>query len=409
MTTTAEVIYDVAVIGAGEPAWAAAAEAVRRGRSVALFEQAPASEERELDGRLALHVAGAVVWAIQDGTRVCFTAPGGSRHIRAQRIVLAEAPRPRVLPFPGWEREEVSFAADPCSAADAVARAGAGPVVLAGAGDPLRRALDELRARGVAAAVVIDALPGGGTAVPAGTRLMARAGVVAAEGGERLRRLRVAEVDGGGAAVPGTGRTIEAGALVCAFGGVPGVRLAAAAGCELRLDARQQAWRARCGADRRSSLATVWVAGDSGDPDLDRMQGAVAGAAASASLAGGGAPAPSAPTAFLAVEPVEPPTLPARDLRGVVAALPANVALCPCERVTLGDVRRAVRAGLTGMDDVKKATGCAMGLCQGARCDLLLAAAVADAAGRSMEEVGTLRPRIPAAPITLGDAAGIVP
>jgi len=86
--------------------------------------------------------------------------------------------------------------------------------------------------------------------------------------------------------------------------------------------------------------------------------------------------------------------------------LPADdVVVCRCEEVTAGDVRAAARAGAATPGRAKAWTRCGMGSCQGRQCALTLTELVAQARGLSPREVGYLRSRFPAKPVTLAELA----
>jgi bacterioferritin-associated ferredoxin len=108
-----------------------------------------------------------------------------------------------------------------------------------------------------------------------------------------------------------------------------------------------------------------------------------------------------------------------RAIRPFLDALyrPADPVLCPaddvivcrCEEITAGQIRRAVRLGAQGPNQVKAFIRCGMGPCQGRICGPVASAVIARARGVPIEEVGTFRPRAPYKPITLSALAGIAP
>jgi bacterioferritin-associated ferredoxin len=86
-----------------------------------------------------------------------------------------------------------------------------------------------------------------------------------------------------------------------------------------------------------------------------------------------------------------------------------DIIVCRCEEVTAGQIRRAVRLGAQGPNQVKAFIRCGMGPCQGRICGPVASAVIARARNVPIEEVGTFRPRAPYKPITLGALAGIAP
>jgi NADPH-dependent 2,4-dienoyl-CoA reductase/sulfur reductase-like enzyme len=80
---------------------------------------------------------------------------------------------------------------------------------------------------------------------------------------------------------------------------------------------------------------------------------------------------------------------------------------CRCEEVSVGRIRRAVKLGAQGPNQLKAFTRCGMGPCQGRICGPIVSAVIAEARGVPVAEVGTYRPRAPYKPITVGALAGL--
>jgi len=83
------------------------------------------------------------------------------------------------------------------------------------------------------------------------------------------------------------------------------------------------------------------------------------------------------------------------------------VIACRCEEVTVGQIRRAVRLGAPGPNQLKAFTRCGMGPCQGRVCGPIVGAVIAEARGVPIRDIGTYRPRAPYKPITVGALAGM--
>jgi bacterioferritin-associated ferredoxin len=88
---------------------------------------------------------------------------------------------------------------------------------------------------------------------------------------------------------------------------------------------------------------------------------------------------------------------------------PADDAIlaCRCEEVSVGEIRRAVRLGATGPNQVKAFIRCGMGPCQGRVCGPIVSAVIAAERGAPTAAIGTYRPRAPYKPITIGTLAGV--
>ncbi|MCQ4162578.1 (2Fe-2S)-binding protein, partial [Roseomonas sp. GC11] len=91
----------------------------------------------------------------------------------------------------------------------------------------------------------------------------------------------------------------------------------------------------------------------------------------------------------------------------VLAPRAEETVVCRCEEITAGQVRHAARLGATGPNQAKAYLRTGMGPCQGRMCGTTVAALIAETRGITMEEAGTLRPRAPYKPITVGDLANL--
>lgn len=94
-----------------------------------------------------------------------------------------------------------------------------------------------------------------------------------------------------------------------------------------------------------------------------------------------------------------------------IRALPDEVTLCRCEKVTVGEIRQAMKEDLgpAEVNRVKAITRCGMGRCQGRLCGPALQEVVAGAAGLAEPEAGRLRMQAPVKPIALASAKEALP
>src|SRR6056297_2178125 len=148
--------YDLAVIGAGPAGMAAAATAAQAGLSVCVLDEQPRAggqiyrEVERAAGRRGdilgtdytqgaplvaglraggiTYLAGAVVWAIEEGFRISYTQGGAAAQIEAGRVLLATGALERPMPLPGWTLPGVMTA-------------GAGQILLKQSGVLARRAV----------------------------------------------------------------------------------------------------------------------------------------------------------------------------------------------------------------------------------------------------------------------------
>ena len=208
------------------------------------------------------------------------------------------------------------------------------------------------------------------------------------------------------------GGEIAADLLLLHDGVIPNTQISLALQLAHVWDEAQRCWRPAVDEWGRTSLPIVAVAGDAAG---------IAGAAA-AVLTGRLAALDAAHLLGHIDEaerdrraaPLRAELARERAIRPFLDALyrPADPVLCPaddvivcrCEEVTAGQIRRAVRLGAQGPNQVKAFIRCGMGPCQGRICGPVASAVIARARGVPIEEVGTFRPRAPYKPITPGRA-----
>jgi hypothetical protein len=80
---------------------------------------------------------------------------------------------------------------------------------------------------------------------------------------------------------------------------------------------------------------------------------------------------------------------------------------CRCEEILEAEIAAALTAGARTVDDVKRRTRAGMGVCQGIFCLPAIAALVAQATERPLEEIGPMTARPPVRVIPLEVLAGL--
>ena len=75
------------------------------------------------------------------------------------------------------------------------------------------------------------------------------------------------------------------------------------------------------------------------------------------------------------------------------------VFVCRCEEVTEEEVRSLVRAGITSVDGIKRASRAGMGLCQSKTCFTNIARIIHEETGMPMEKIVPMQIRIPVRPL----------
>ena len=76
--------------------------------------------------------------------------------------------------------------------------------------------------------------------------------------------------------------------------------------------------------------------------------------------------------------------------------------VCRCEEVTQGEIKEAIRLGLTTMNEVKRLTRAGMGLCQGKTCGSLVMRILTRETNQSPREVKPPTFRPPTRLVSLG-------
>ena len=379
---------------------------------------------------------GTTVWHIDPGDpdrggTIAVIGEGGSETIACRRILLTTGAIERPVPIPGWTLPGVMTAgaaqillktADLAPAGRTVI-AGQGPLIylaaiqLARAGAPPLTVLETTGRENYAAAMrhIGDWWPGRrdlgkGLAMIAELR---RLGVPVRRGVRGLCASGRRRIEG----VAWNGGEIPADLLLLHDGVIPNTQISLALQLAHVWDEAQLCWRPVVDGWGRTSLPAVAIAGDAAG---------IAGAAA-APLAGYVAALDAAHLLGRIGEaerdrraaPVRAALARERAMRPFLDALyrPSDAVLCPaddvivcrCEEVAAGQIRRAVRLGAQGPNQVKAFIRCGMGPCQGRICGPVASAVIARARGVPIAEVGAFRPRAPYKPIALGALAGIAP
>ncbi|OCK53582.1 NAD(P)/FAD-dependent oxidoreductase [Bradyrhizobium sp. LMTR 3] len=450
--------YDIVVIGAGPAGLAATVFAAEAGLSALLLDEnpgpggqvwraissTPVAEREQLgadywagaDLVQAVRSSGAeiihraTVWSLDRNLEVGVSVGGASAFINARRVVLATGALERPFPIPGWTLPGVMTA----GAAQTMLKssglvpdgrtviAGQGPLLWLLAAQILRlggridRILDTTERRNHIAALphafafMTSPYFAKGLAmmreVRAKVRVVTGVNELSAEGDGQLATVTYAAGD--------RRETIPAGLLLLHQGVVPNVNLAMAAGVEHRWDDRQLCWSPVVDDKGNTSVEGIAIAGDgAGIAGMEAavFRGRIAARAAVQALAPEEA-AKLAPMAMLRTNLARAErgrafldTLfrPARQFR-----IPkGDTIVCRCEEVTANDILDAVAIGATGPNQLKAYRRTGMGPCQGRLCGLTVTELMAEARGKSPQEIGYYRLRAPVKPITLSELAAV--
>lgn len=449
--------YDVVVIGAGPAGLAAAATTAEAGLSTLLLDEnigpggqvfraissTPVTERSKLgadywvgaDLVQALRASNAeiihraTVWSLDRNLEIAVSIGGASAFVKAKRVILATGALERPFPIPGWTLPGVMTAGAAQTMLKSSALVPDGRTVIAGQGPLLwllaaqilrlggriDRILDTTERRNYYAALphafafLTSPYFAKGLAmmreVKAKVQVVSGVTELAASGDGQLASVSY---------VAGRCETIPADLLLLHQGVVPNVNLAMAAGIEHRWDDLQLCWSPVLDANGSSSVAGIAIAGDGagiGGANAAVVRGRIVARAAVEALA------PAAAAKLPAMATLRADLAKAERGRVFLDTLfrPApqfripkgDTIVCRCEEVTAKDVLDSVAIGATGPNQLKAYRRTGMGPCQGRLCGLTVTELMAQARGKSPQEIGYYRLRAPVKPITLAELAAV--
>jgi NADPH-dependent 2,4-dienoyl-CoA reductase/sulfur reductase-like enzyme len=448
---------DVAIVGAGPAGMAAAVAARECGRSVMVLDEqgtaggqiyraltaAPAARVAVLGPDYAAgcslfdafrrsgarHETGAAVWQVTRERQVHYLKKGASRTLQAQQVILCPGAMERPFPIPGWTLPGVMGAGAAQVLLKSAGVVPQEPVVLAGCGPLLYLLAWQYLQAGVtiralvqttgfddyrrAAPLLPEALRDWAT-MAKGMKLLAR---LWASDVPVFRNARELSVEGQEAAsalhftAGGRQHRIAASLVLLHQGVVPNAQMTWSLRAGHAWDESQLCWVPEAdGAGALADLPGIFIAGDAGGI-IGAQACAWSGRAAGLAAAEAAQPAQQAELARLVAAVAD-----TRRARRFLERLyrppeatrvpPDPVVVCRCEEVTAGELRRHVRNGCAGPNQLKAFTRCGMGPCQGRQCGLTVSELIAAERGVPVDAVGSYRIRPPLKPVTLGEMAG---
>ncbi|MEZ5858763.1 MAG: 2Fe-2S iron-sulfur cluster-binding protein [Geminicoccaceae bacterium] len=462
----AELAPDILVIGGGPAGLAAAEAASSAGAEVVLVDERAslggqyfkplASSHRFTGGatdaqfRAGLElvrrvealpvriIREALVWGAFGAGEIGVVAKGTSWLIRPRRLILATGAYERGVPLPGWTLPG-AMTTGACQTLLRAYRVAPGSRVLVAGNGPLNlQVAAELLRAGVDVAALVETAPSPWRR-PAAMLAMARTApdlvrngfsdlwllrrrgvpllhghqLVRIEGEGSVEAAAVARIDEAGRPVAGSERRFAVDTVASGYGFLPQGELSRALGCDHEHDPGFDQLRVARDADCRSSVPEVFVAGDAGGLGGARVaqaQGAIAGARAAADLGfGPDAAVIGAARAALARGRRFQKALwrlYAAPLPGHALATPETL-VCRCEEVGLATLQAAIAGGAASIGALKRRTRAGMGRCQGRYCAPVMAAMIAEATGRAVDEFALMAPRAPIRPVPIAAIAGI--
>ncbi len=373
-----------------------------------------------------------LVWNVTPDRKLSLYSPDGSDELQAQRLIIAGGAYERVMPFPGWTLPGVMTVGGAQLLLKGQAMLAGRRLLLAGTGPLLQLAGVQLLEAGAEIAAIVE-IQKPKTLLPyafkfwrhwdkvgegvknqwrlkkAGTPIKFGHTVTRALGEQEVEGAVIARVDDTGQPLAGTEETLDVDTVCLNFGFVPATQLTQLAGCEHRFDSRYGCLVAVANQHMETSQAGIFAVGETrgiGGVDVALLEGRMAGLAAAQQLG----------YSSDETEQNRQDTLRAwQKARAVVETLGAmfavkpglcalatdDVPVCRCEEVTAGEVRAAVRTGVTHLNGLKPWTRVGMGRCQSRICGPIIAQIVAREAALDVKSVGSFTVRPPVKPIPL--------
>jgi thioredoxin reductase/bacterioferritin-associated ferredoxin len=450
--------YDVVVIGAGPAGLAAAKSTAEAGLSTLLLDEnagpggqvwrsitsTPLTNKdrlgadywvgedlvQEVRSGKAEVIQRATVWNLDRHLEVGVSVGGVLFFVKARRVILATGALERPFPIEGWTLPGVMTAGAMQTMLKSSGLVPDGPTVIAGQGPLLWLLASQILRLSGRIDLILDTTERSNylTASPDAFAFMTSP--YFAKGLSLVRKVRakvrvvsgVSEIaaagDGQLASVSysagGRRETIPAELLLLHQGVVPNVNLAMAAGVEHRWDDRQLCWSPVLNGKGNTSVEGIAIAGDGagiGGAEAAVVRGQIAGRAAAEALGSEGlAKLPSLQRLKTALGRAERGRAfldkvfrPPQQFR-----IPAGgTIVCRCEEITANDILESVAIGAIDPNQLKAYRRIGMGPCQGRLCGLTVTELMAQARGKSPQEIGYYRLRAPVKPITLAELAAL--
>jgi NADPH-dependent 2,4-dienoyl-CoA reductase/sulfur reductase-like enzyme len=456
--------HDLAVIGGGPAGMAAAVTAAELGLDTVLLDEqrAPGGqiyrniEQLERNGDLdrlgeeyrrgaelarAFHASGAayrpdsVIWQTSPDGRIGLTGPDGARVIHARRIVLATGAMERPVAIPGWTLPGVMGVGAAQTLLKASGIAPDVPVVIAGSGPLIYLVATQLARAGCSISALLITTPASRIAsalkelpraLLSGRDLLKgigwmnevrRLGIPVTNSVSRLRVEGKDQAEAVSYEADGARHRVAAGLVLLHEGVIPNIQLSLSTRCRHLWDEMQASWRPETDEWGATSEDRIAVAGDGAGilgaqaaENLGRLAGMDAafrlGRLSQAERDRRAKPERAELARHSRIRPLLDRLF--QPMPDSLAPSDPDTIVCRCEEVTVAALRKAVQLGGEDPNRAKIFTRCGMGPCQGRMCGPTVSALIARETGRSIQDVGAYRIRVPVRPIPLVALAELV-
>ncbi len=459
---------EIAIVGAGPAGLSAALEASMAGARVTIideyarpggqyFKQPPAAFKllersamgRDYDrgiemmkriesGQIEL-LSDTLVWgALEPGVLEIY-GQGECRRVRHDRLVVATGAYDRPIAFPGWTLPGVITAGAAQTMVKSQWVLPGSRVLMVGSGPFQLPVAAQLIKAGATVVGVLEAAKVGGwlTRVPSVWRHLDKVGelkdymgallkarvqpsfgwtILEARGKDQVEQAVIVQVDENWRPLAGTEKVLDVDTICLGFGFIPSMQLPRMLGCNCSWDSDLVAWVTDADVDQRTSVPTVFVAGETtgiGGHDVAIEEGAIAGLKAATDLG-----KVSAEDAERKLSKVRGKLKDHREFAsflnrtfsikpGIYDLMREDTIVCRCEEATVGEIAEAAKEWGGSLRTIKQLTRAGMGPCQGRICGSLVAQIAARASGKTVPELGVDTPRPPIKPIPLGALAAL--
>ncbi|KAB2776127.1 NAD(P)-binding protein [Brucella anthropi] len=458
--------YDLAIIGAGPAGMSAAAEGSAAGANVVLFDENPAAGgqiyrgiEHNTTARRpflgtdywrgkdvlkafiasnATYVPQVLVWSVEpqdgdnNGVDLRVSVSGKSGIVSARRVIFATGAMERPMPVRGWTLPGVMTIGAAQIALKASGLLPNGNVVLAGTGPLLYMFAAQLLQAGGKVAALLDTTPSANYMKAAPSLFSFLFSPYALKGLSLLLKVRKSvpvysgvtdiAIEGKDEAeaicfsAKGKTNRLAVDSVFLHHGVIPNNNLANASGCALVWNDGQKCFQPQLDGSGRSSIPTIYIAGDGsgiGGALVAEQSGRIAALAACQDIFPALASTLNSKIAKLHTQArrvergrafIDALYLPAQAFR---APMDRETIVCRCEEVTAGAIRDAAACNIVGPNQLKTMFRCGMGPCQGRMCSSTVTEILAEVQNRAPQTVGFYRLRTPVKPVPLCEIAAL--
>ena len=241
-----------------------------------------------------------------------------------------------------------------------------------------------------------------------------RVRIVEARGRHQLEEVVVASIDAGGRIVQGTERIYPTDTLAVGYGFSPNIELPQQAGCAIKYSKAKGGWFVDVGDAMETTVADIYAVGETtgiAGAGKSFIEGRIAAwdILKKRSMVGRQTHESNArPLMRQRSRQVQYGRFLNHLCRlqpGCYADIPDETVICRCEEITMATIRSQLNNDFTTMNDLKKATRCGMGNCQGRTCGPILFDILSAHSHRPPDGIGCTSARAPVKTVTLGALA----